>query len=68
MTNLFLILEDTDGTHQQELLEDMSLEDAQLIAKEALEDAPITYIYPAYNDDKYGLQPATHLDYIIKFE
>ncbi len=65
---MFLILEFDDGGLIQEDLEDMNLKDAEKIAKEALEDAEVTYIYDGYEDDKYGWQPALHLDCIVKFE
>jgi hypothetical protein len=64
---LFLILEYEDGSQQQEFIGNVSLEEAKEIAKDALEDAPITYIYPAYKDDKFGTQPAMHFDCIAKY-
>lgn len=53
---VFLGLEFEDGS--------MIFEKAKNITQEeinaALEDAPVVYIFQAYQDD--GLQPATHLD------
>jgi hypothetical protein len=66
-TRLFLILEE-NGSRLQELLDcETSIEDAITIAKEALEDAPTTYIYRAIQTQDWGLQPATHLDYVAKW-
>lgn len=66
MKHYFLILE-TDGSQQQEDLGIITETEAREIAIDALEDAETTYLYPAYNDGKYGLQPALHLDYYAKF-
>lgn len=65
----YLVCEYENGEQLEENIDDgTSLEDAEEIARAALEDAPITYIYSGYEDSKYGWQPALHLDYIVKFE
>jgi hypothetical protein len=46
-----------------------TLNEAINMAKDELigwdgQQPPAVFLYPAYTDDKYGCQPATHLDYI----
>jgi hypothetical protein len=63
---MFLALEWENGSQQYEEIESTDIGEAIEIAKNALEDAPTVYILQGYQDEKYGWQPATHLDYVYR--